>query len=232
VPLMQLPTVDDPSIRLIEAVIRFANGAHPRNAFGPIVEHNHRAIRAKRLGGFLDVAASQKGKRPDFDPLNKERLDLRTQLAAIAGLMQIANKGDGALKDIQFYSLKRLGQHGPRGLMISGLVTVNDELERFSLPLWIDFYNCYLDGMALILSDYRGVYSRIFVCPHGAPLAFQQHDSKTRRGQDEPYLNMARSASMHFFADLRFVKGTPMKYCSARHQRADYMRKYRQRISK
>jgi hypothetical protein len=237
----------DPRLRLIDALIRFANGGpggHPSKVFSGLIQETRAALRSNRLPDTLkDLHLKQHRQLPDSDSLIDLRAKTRSEL-----LETCQANGDPVLAwatggiPVQLFSSERqqrrrqdlarehirvLGRAGPRALVVSGLIEREGAFQDFSVPLWTDAYTCIKDARALIFADYKGVRSRISVCPFlrgtAEPPIDPNIDFSNWWGQ---LVNSAR-IDIHFFADLRYIKGPRMRYCSKRHQKAHYMQQYR-----
>lgn len=231
---MPLRPTEDPQVRLIQATIAFANGDHPTAAFGLLIAETRRRVGECRLQAFEDAAKKRHERRPDSDPMGDLRLKVREALLlnAIASKAFAAPGGDKNTRDSArgFFAehIQWLAKGGPRALAISALDGRSGAFEEISVPLWTDARACALDGLALILGDYRDMRERVFVCPYGAPESIKT----TREGLVRAIKETVISRELHFVADTRFAKGAKMCYCSPSHQRAHYMQQYRLRKRK
>jgi hypothetical protein len=218
----------DQRLALIDAAISFANGTAPSAAFGPLIARSHETLAGLGLKGLASAAGNHRPRRAE-DSLSAERLWLRHQFLNVA----VANhftRGwrrdrdvNRALAEIAKLASRSLGRGGPRGLFVEGFKERSGHFYQFRVPLWSDAYSCAKDALALILGDYRGTRSRLFICPYGAPSVIRFRPEEIEQLFDD----LAEDSAVHFFADLRFVKGTQKRYCTSRHQRAHYMQQYR-----
>jgi hypothetical protein len=100
---------------------------------------------------------------------------------------------------------------------------MNDDVVSETLALWDRPSTCIAHALDLLLTDYRGLRSRVRACPYldVAP--------ESKRGNLATWSaeQIERDHALHFFVDGRFQKGQVQYYCSTKHRQTAYMRRYR-----
>ena len=98
--------------------------------------------------------------------------------------------------------------------------TVTSEL----ISLWDRPSTCIAHALDLLLTDYRGLRSRVRACPYLDVRSAGSDRADLAKWTAE---QIGRDHALHFFVDARFVRGQPRYYCTPQHQRTAYMRRYR-----
>jgi hypothetical protein len=92
-----------------------------------------------------------------------------------------------------------------------------EQVIKKEIALWDRPSTCIAHALDLLLTDYRGLRSRVRACPFLSRGVLSEWKAE----------QIGRDHVLHFFVDDRFEKGQAQLYCTVQHRQTAYMRKYR-----
>jgi hypothetical protein len=212
----------DPRTKLIQSLTEFTKGPEPRSVheaqghFREQIKWTRDRLRRSDMTDQLLQLANAGAREDDPKSVIKAWRTARFILALIAR----ENNDPRVPTTMREVVLKAEAVWLKKPISLHLRRFVGADFVEESVPLWNSASICAADALGLLLTDYRGLFSKVHACP----LVLKDEEAWWLWSHER----IESQHALHFFVDTRFKKGQRMVYCEPAHQARHYRRLKRQ----